>query len=31
MVLIRKEIGCNMLRDKNLFWWEFDFVSQPNC
>lgn len=31
MVLIRKEIGCNMFGDKNLFWWESGFVSWPNC
>jgi len=31
MVLIRKEIGCNTLRDKYLFWWESGFVSWPNC
>lgn len=31
MVLIRKEIGRNMLGDKSLFWWESGFVSWPNC
>lgn len=31
MVLIRMEIGCNMLGVKNLFWWESGFVSMPDC
>lgn len=31
IVLIRKETGCNMVGDKNLFWWESGLVSWPDC